>query len=132
MVALIGHRMALFYPQISHVHVVDGRVLRGFPAGANLVVLLFIKRLGERVTDLVSRVPRAASRPLLETHQHGVVPAPSGGLNVSNRLATGIGGAPRRRPLSGSGSQWRAKNSAIWDGDEGGGYFLWEAAPAPA
>src|SRR5258707_12701574 len=120
MVALIGHRIALFDPQIIHVHVVDGRVLRGFPAGANLVVLLFIKRLGERVTDLVSRVPRAASRPLLETHQHGVVPAPSGGLNVSNRLATGIGGAPKRRRLAGSGINYFARIPSTGAVDEGG------------
>src|SRR5260370_30578553 len=128
MVALIGHRIALFDPQIIHVHVVDGRVLRGFPAGANLVVLLFIKRLGERVTDLVSRVPRAASRPLLETHQHGVVPAPSGGLNVSNRLATGIGGAPSPRRLSRSRIKYSARISPIWTVDEGRGNFCWQRA----
>src|SRR5260370_3274854 len=100
MVTLVGHRIALFDPQIIHVHVVDGRVLRGLPAGADLIVLLLIKRLGERVTDLVSRAPWSASRSLLETHQHGVVPAPSGGLNVSNRLATGIGGAPHQPHLA--------------------------------
>src|SRR5712664_4328976 len=114
----IGDRIAFVNPDIVDVHGEDCRVFRVRPAGADLVVRLLVKGLGEGITDVISRVPWSASRALLERYQHGVVPSSRRGPEFSNLLACGIGGTPSRCCLSGNGINYGARISAVGTVDE--------------
>ena len=120
------------------MHANDCRVFGRRSARADLVVLLLVKGLGEGIADVESRVPRSASRSLLETHQHGVVPGSGRGLKVSNLLARGSRGNRWRSRigaiqyiLAACRIHYIAGISAIGTVHEGRGDSRWQAAQEP-